>query len=160
MEATPPASKNRLFASVRGCRGRRKYFDIALTVIYIDSAITASGGDIDQDGNIEGNDVDAVLEVAIDAQRRSPLSAIEESRSLQQIYPADDYFRRLHGLGYEEVLALAGGPSVIERYRAAFQTYWAPRQARMRELAMRNRPPPRPPPKGEPMRDPLGRVVN
>jgi hypothetical protein len=97
---------------------RREDFETALAVIWIRS--TVASADADSDGDMDLDDI-RLLEAHADAlltdiRRGNVVSAIEERE--QDGYTAADYFHQLDGLGYDEVLSLAGRPSADD-YQAA-----------------------------------------
>ena len=91
----------------------RDDFDVALAMIWMNR--TAGSGDLNGDGNL---DVDDVRQLEIDAsallteiQRGNLVSAIEERQEPGGDFTAADYFAQLDGLGYDEILSLAGRPT-------------------------------------------------
>lgn len=93
---------------------RREELDVALAMIWINR--TANSGDLDADGDF---DIDDMRRLEIDAtdllteiQRGNFVSAIEEREKAGSNYKATDYFAQLHGLGFDEVVSLAGRPTV------------------------------------------------
>lgn len=92
---------------------RREELDVALAMIWMNR--TANSGDVDGDGDF---DVDDIRQLEIDAtallteiRRGNLVSAIEERQELGGDYTAADYFAQLHGLGFDEILSLAGRPT-------------------------------------------------
>ena len=92
---------------------RREELDVALAMIWMNR--TADSPDADGDGEL---DVDDVRQLEIDAtallteiRRGNLVSAIEEREDANGDYTAADYFAQLHGLGYDEILSLAGRPT-------------------------------------------------
>jgi hypothetical protein len=90
---------------------RREELDVALAMIWMNR--TANSGDGDSE-----LDVDDVRQLEIDAtallteiRRGNLVSAIEEREAADGDYTAADYFAQLHGLGYDEILSLAGRPT-------------------------------------------------
>jgi hypothetical protein len=92
---------------------RREELDVALAMIWMNR--TANSGDVDGDGDF---DVDDIRQLEIDAtdllteiRRGNLVSAIAEREEADSDYTAADYFAQLHGLGYDEILSLAGRPT-------------------------------------------------
>ena len=90
---------------------RREDFEIALAVIWTRHTLTS--GDLDEDGDVDSDDgrklADDVVALLADIQRGDILSAIENRGGNE--YAAADYFEQLDGLGFDEVVDLAGRPS-------------------------------------------------
>jgi hypothetical protein len=93
---------------------RREELDVALAMIWMNR--TANSGDLDGDGDF---DLDDMRQLEIDAtdllteiHRGNLVSAIEEREEVDSDYKAADYFAQLHGLGFDEILSLAGRPTV------------------------------------------------
>jgi hypothetical protein len=91
---------------------RRENFNVALAMIWITR--TVSSGDLDGDGSLvddiqvlEADATDLLTEIG----RGNLVSAIEEREANSSNYAAADFFTQLDGLGYDEVLSLAGRPS-------------------------------------------------
>ena len=87
---------------------RREDFDIALAVTWMRAA-TPDAGDVDGDGDADYFDARAMADNAGDLlaaiQRGDLVSAVEKSKG-EAVAAA--YFKQLDGLGYAEVVALAG----------------------------------------------------
>jgi hypothetical protein len=101
-------------------QSRREDFATALAVIWTRN--TASSGDFDSDGDLDLDDI-RLLEADADdlltqILRGNVVSAIEEREQDGAAYTAADYFEQLDGLGYDEVVSLAGRPSSAA-YQAA-----------------------------------------
>jgi hypothetical protein len=92
---------------------RRENFNVALAMIWITR--TASSGDLDGDGSLDVDDIQLLEADATDLlteiRRGNLVSAIEERDANGSDYAAADFFTQLDGLGYDEVLSLAGRPS-------------------------------------------------
>jgi hypothetical protein len=86
---------------------RREDFDVALAVTWMRAA--GLDGDIDGDGDTDYFDARAMADNAGDLlaviQRGDLVSAIEDSKGAAA---AAAYFKQLDGLGYDEVVELAG----------------------------------------------------
>lgn len=104
---------------------RREDFDVALAVIWTRAAGVSS--DVDGDGDVDYLDARVTADAAGDLlsaiQRGDLVSTIEDGNSGSV---AAAYFRQLDGLGYDEVVALAGdldiGPYVADLKRRISQT--------------------------------------
>jgi len=112
-EASVAALQNEL-------RGRRREdFDVALAVIWVSNTVDS---DFDDDGDMDLDDMRLLEQDADDLltniRRGNVASAIEDRVEIGDEYTAADYFKQLDGLGYDEVVSLAGRPSA-ESYRAA-----------------------------------------
>ena len=86
--------------------GRREDFDESLAVIWM-RVVAVNGGDVDGDGDAESSDARALIDAATvllgKIRRGGLVHALEE-------YNPDvtaEYFEQLHGLRFDEVLALA-----------------------------------------------------
>lgn len=99
---------------------RREEFEIALAVIW--TGETVGSGDFDRDGDTDADDARnlerSTRELLADIQRGDLVATIEKRETAE--YSAADYFRELHGLGYEEVVALAERPG-MEEYLATLR---------------------------------------
>jgi hypothetical protein len=88
---------------------KRDDFDNALAVTWMRAAGLGSG-DVDGDGDTDYFDAramaDKVGELLAAIQRGDFVSAVEKSRG---VAVAAAYFKQLDGLGYDEVVELAGG---------------------------------------------------
>lgn len=121
-EASVAALQNEL-------RGRRREdFDVALAVIWVSNTVDS---DFDDDGDTDLDDMRLLEQDADDLltniRRGNVASAIEERAEIGDEYTAADYFKQLDGLGYDEVVSLAGRPSG-ESYRAAVRRLGAEAQ--------------------------------
>jgi len=108
---------------------RREAFEAALAAIWIGR--TVGTGDLDEDGDVDSDDVRALVadagDLLTDIQRGNLLSAIEgrEQKSAGG-YTVAAFMKQLDGLGDDEVIGLAGRPSnqpflgVIADPRAGF----------------------------------------
>jgi len=104
---------------------RREDFEVALAVTWMRAA-ALDAGDVDGDGDTDYFDARAMADNAGDllaAIRRGDLvSTIEDSKG----EAAAAYFKQLDGLGYDEVVELAGnlgaGPYVADVKRQVSQT--------------------------------------
>ena len=104
---------------------RRDDFDVALAIIWTRAALVSR--DVDGDGDVDYFDARATADAAgnlLAAIRRGDLvSTIEESNGESA---AAAYFERLDGLGYDEVVALAGaldfGPDAADLKRQVSRT--------------------------------------
>lgn len=104
---------------------RREDFDVALAVIWTRAAGIFS--DVDRDGDVDYFDARVTADAAGDLlsaiQRGNFVSKIEASKG-ESVAAA--YFKQLDGLGYEEVVELAGdpdlGPYVTDLKRQISQT--------------------------------------
>jgi hypothetical protein len=89
---------------------RREEFETALAVIWFSD--TAASGDADGDGDHDAGDLNAFRKDAFDLltniQRGNIANAIEERST--QASSATDYFKRLDGLGSDEIVELASRP--------------------------------------------------
>ena len=89
---------------------RRADSEIALAVIW--PSETVGSGDLDRDGDQDADDgrslEQSTRDLLGDIQRGDLVAAIEKRETAE--YSAADYFRELHGLGYEGVVALADRP--------------------------------------------------
>jgi len=109
------SSPNTLEASVTALRnalpaGRREDFDAALAMIWIQR--TANDGDLDGDEDLDLDDIRLLQDDAADLltqiQRGNIVYAVESREKDDSEFKAADYFAQLDGLGYDEVLSLAG----------------------------------------------------
>lgn len=107
---------------------RRDLFEISLVAVWL--ADTAGAGDFDHDGDVDDDDANSLLR---NVQNGTLVAAIQVSEENERSYAADGVYRQLDGLGYEEVLNLAG-PELVERYRSI-------RYARQRKNRASHRPP-------------------
>lgn len=104
---------------------RRQNFEVALAVTWMRAA-ALDAGDVDGDGDTDYFDARAMADNAGDLlaaiQRGDLVSTIEDSKS----EAAAAYFKQLDGLGYDEVVELAGdldvGPYVADMKRQISQT--------------------------------------
>jgi len=98
---------------------RREDFEIALAVIWTSNALGPSGLDQDGDGDGDADVIDSqtlaknTYDLLTDIQRGDVLSSIERRERKGGKYTAADYVRQLDGLGYDEVLDLAGRPDRV-----------------------------------------------
>ena len=115
LDGSSPAKLERSVALMQNdLAGRhRDDFDVALAMIWMNR--TAGTGDLNGDGNL---DVDDIRQLEIDAsallteiQRGNLVSAIEERQEPGGDFTAADYFAQLDGLGYDEIVSLAGRPT-------------------------------------------------
>ena len=96
---------------------RRENFEVALSAIWLSKALGPSGLDRNEDGIVDA--IDSQLLVAdtqhllADIQRGDLLAAIGTREKKQGTYTVADYIKRLDGLGYDEVLDLAGRPTTL-----------------------------------------------
>ena len=108
---------------------RREDFEAALAAIWIGR--TVGTGDLDGDGDVDSADIRALVDDAgnllTDIQRGNLLSAIEvREQKSEGVYTVAAFMEQLDGLGYDEVLGLAGGPrnepflDVLADLRAGF----------------------------------------
>jgi hypothetical protein len=98
---------------------RREDFDVALAIIWVSNTVDS---DFDDDGDTDLDDMRLLEQDADDLltniRRGNVVSAIEDRAETGDEYTAADYFKQLDGLGYDEVVGLAGRPSG-ESYQAA-----------------------------------------
>lgn len=107
---------------------RRDLFEISLVAVWL--ADTVSAGDFDRDGDVDADDVNSLLG---NIQSGALVAAIRVSDENRSSYTAEAIYRQLDGLGYDEVLNLAG-PELVEQYRSI-------RYARQRKNRANHRPP-------------------
>jgi hypothetical protein len=109
------SSPNNLEASVTALRNalparRREDFDAALAMIWIQR--TANDGDLDGDEDFDLDDIRLLQDDAADLltqiQRGNLVYAVESREKDDGEFKAVDYFAQIDGLGYDEVLSLAG----------------------------------------------------
>jgi hypothetical protein len=114
IDGTSPASFERSVAMLQNelAPRRREELELALAVIWMTN--TADLADVDRDGNasVDANDFrnmkEDALDLLTDIQRGDVVSAIEDRAKDEHEYTAADYFAQLDGLGYDEVVDLAG----------------------------------------------------
>jgi hypothetical protein len=91
---------------------RRDDFETALAIIWMTRSLGRRGLDRDGDGDVDMVDsewlVERTTELLTDLQRGDLLASIEKRARAGDEYTAADYMRELDGLGYDEVLGLAG----------------------------------------------------
>jgi hypothetical protein len=89
---------------------RRAEFEIALALIWLGN--TPDAADADHNGRVDLDDMKILMEDAAhlltDIGRGELVPAIERRERNQGGYAGADYFKQLDGLGYDEVLSLAG----------------------------------------------------
>jgi hypothetical protein len=93
---------------------RREELDVALAMIWMNR--TANSGDLNGDGEFDVDDMRRLeiraTDLLTEIRRGNLISAIEEREETDGDYTAADYFAQLHGLGYDEIVSLAGRPTV------------------------------------------------
>jgi hypothetical protein len=103
---------------------RREELDVALAMIWMNRNANSGDGDGDFDADdIRQLEIDATA-LLTEIRRGNLVSAIEEREDADDDYTAADYFAQLHGLGYDEILSLAGRPTesgYLEAVREASQ---------------------------------------
>ena len=96
---------------------RREDFEIALAAIWMSKSLGPGGLDLDGDGDVDVIDsrllADDTLALLTDIERGDLLPSIEKRGRKAGKYTAADYVRQLDGLGYDQVLDLAGRPSDV-----------------------------------------------
>ncbi|HET8697444.1 MAG TPA: hypothetical protein VFO94_08165 [Gammaproteobacteria bacterium] len=97
----------------QGLSGRRRDdFESALAIVWMTRSLGPRGLDRDGDGDVDLIDshwlVERTTELLSDIQRGDLLASIEKRARAGDEYTAADYMRELDGLGYDEVLSLAG----------------------------------------------------
>jgi hypothetical protein len=97
--------------------GRREDLGVALAVIWMSNTLGPSGLDRDGDGDVDTTDARLLAEdthrLLADIERGDLLASIEKREQKYGSYTVADYVKRLDGLGYEEVLDLAGRPGKV-----------------------------------------------
>jgi len=92
---------------------QREDFERALAIIWLSHTI--DGDDLDGDGDVDTDDarflVEDTRDLLTEIQRGDTLAAIEAREGHANGYTAQEFLKELDGLGYEEVVELAGRPS-------------------------------------------------
>jgi hypothetical protein len=111
---------------------RREDFDVALAIIWVSNTVDS---DFDDDGDTDLDDMRLLEQDADDLltniRRGNVVSAIQDRAEAGDEYTAADHFKQLDGLGYDEVVSLAGRPSG-ESYQAAVRRFGAEGQCGQR----------------------------
>jgi hypothetical protein len=91
---------------------RREEFEVALAIVWIRNATDVN--DLDHNGRFDLDDLqllkDDSLALLTAIDRGNLVGAIEEREKQQNKYSLASYLKDLDGLGYDEVIALAGYP--------------------------------------------------
>jgi hypothetical protein len=111
-------------------RRRREDFEIALAVIWIRNFSDGSV-DIDRDGDIDVDDVlllnGATIDMMAAIARGDLVPALQRSEATANGYTAEDYFKQLDGLQYDEVMNLAVSPGSDPSISTLVQEIWCTR---------------------------------
>ncbi len=106
---------------------QRADFEAALAVVWLGN--TAKGGDVDEDGNVEVEDIQELradtADLLADIQRGDLVAAIEALDTSGGGYTSADYIEQLGGLGHDEVLELASRPGESPAEGQALRAYKA-----------------------------------
>lgn len=96
---------------------RNERFTQALAAIWMANVSEATGGDVDHDGDIDGDDVTALLEFVFSLESGTPVLPITDSDDSDVSYIVEDFYRQFDGLGYAKIVGLAD-PRIIQQYSA------------------------------------------
>lgn len=116
IDASSPIKFEQSVAALQGAlpERRREELEIALAAIWMRD--TAGPGSLDRDGDGSVTSVDSkllaegTLDLLAEIQRGDLLASVEKREGQGSSFTAADYVKQLDGLGYEQVLDLAGRP--------------------------------------------------
>ena len=111
---------------------RREDLELALAVIWTSNTLGPSGLDRTGDGIVDATDIqllaDDTYRLLTEIEGGNLLSTIEERERTDSTFTSADYVKRLDGLGYDQIIDLAGRPSELKLPRQLlYQGYptWA-----------------------------------
>lgn len=117
IDASSPIDFERSVAALQNAlpARNREQLEIALAVIWMTGPAGPGSLDRDGDGLVTGIDsrllAEGTIDLLADIQRGDLLASIEKHGEQGSRFTAADYVRQLDGLGYEDVLNLAGRPN-------------------------------------------------
>jgi hypothetical protein len=119
IDSSSPVTFERSVAALQNAlpARNREQLEIALAVIWMTETVGPGGLDRDGDGFVTSVDsrllAEGTIDLLADIQRGDLLASIEKHAGQGGRFTAADYVRELDGLGYQDVLDLAGRPEDV-----------------------------------------------